>query len=239
MTDADDIPTGGPESDEVLAAEFALRLLDGPEAEAAQRRVLTDRAFAERVARWNSEFADLADEVSPVAPSAATRQALLDRMFGDPLRRGAGRGAGLWRALGLVSTAVAVALAVALFTGVGGPGRLGVNGAPVYISEVTSADGAYRYLAFIDASADTVRILRTAGDVPAGRSLELWGVAPGGAPVSLGVLPVDARAAVPVPEGLRAEAEGLVLAVSDEPEGGSPTGQPTGPVVASGEAVGI
>ncbi len=239
MTDADDIPTGGPEGDEVLAAEFALRLLDGAEAEAAQRRVLTDRDFADRVARWNSEFADLAEEVSPVAPSATTRRALLDRMFGDRAPARAGRGAGLWRALGLVSTAVAAALAVALFTGAGGPGRLGVNGAPVYISEVTSADGTYRYLAFIDASADTVRILRTAGGATDGRSLQLWGVAPGAAPVSLGVLPVDARAAVPVPEGLRAQAEGLVLAVSDEPEGGSPTGQPTGTVVASGEAIGL
>jgi anti-sigma-K factor RskA len=41
--------------------------------------------------------------------------------------------------------------------------------------------------------------------------------------------------ALPLPEALRGTVAGLVLAVSDEPPGGSPTGAPTGAVLAVGQ----
>ena len=55
-------------------------------------------------------------------------------------------------------------------------------------------------------------------------------------PVSMGVVPVGATISVVVTPELRAKlAQGAVLAISLEPSGGSPTGQPTGPVVAAGD----
>lgn len=52
------------------AGEYALRILD-PEAEAAARAEATrDPAFGAEVDRWNSRLSRLADEVSPVEPSA-------------------------------------------------------------------------------------------------------------------------------------------------------------------------
>jgi anti-sigma-K factor RskA len=52
----------------------------------------------------------------------------------------------------------------------------------------------------------------------------------------MGVIPPGPSAHIEVsPEARRKFATGAVLAVSLEPTGGSPTGQPTGPVVAAGD----
>jgi anti-sigma-K factor RskA len=68
-----------------------------------------------------------------------------------------------------------------------------------------------------------------------GRTPELWVIPADGKPRSLGVVPEKAAAAMTVPPEHRAMlAEGVTLAVSLEPEGGSPTGAPTGPVVMTG-----
>jgi len=48
-------------------------------------------------------------------------------------------------------------------------------------------------------------------------------------------LPADGAVRLPIPDNLRALANAnSVFAVSLEPQGGSPTGLPTGPVVAQG-----
>ncbi len=78
------------------------------------------------------------------------------------------------------------------------------------------------------ADEDTLRIINVAGTVPEGRSYELWLIAGDAAPVSLGLLPRDGQVDLPRPPGL---VTGAVIAVSDEPLGGSPTGAPTGAVL--------
>jgi len=66
------------------------------------------------------------------------------------------------------------------------------------------------------------------------RSAELWVIAGDGVPHSLGLLPAGGGR-MPVSSANRARlAAGATLAVSLEPIGGSPTGLPTGPVVATG-----
>jgi anti-sigma-K factor RskA len=67
---------------------------------------------------------------------------------------------------------------------------------------------------------------------PPGRDYELWALPKGGTPVSLGVLPskgTSRRALSPIQQS--ALANSTQLAVSLEPFGGSPTGQPTGTIV--------
>ena len=67
-----------------------------------------------------------------------------------------------------------------------------------------------------------------------GRSPELWLLPTGGKPWALGV--VSFTRAVRMTAPMRMGGAGrLALAISIEPLGGSPTGQPTGPVVATGE----
>jgi anti-sigma-K factor RskA len=65
---------------------------------------------------------------------------------------------------------------------------------------------------------------------PNERVFELWAIAPGNArPRSLGVIPVNGELKLSrLPPDL---GDGVTLAISVEPLGGSPTQQPTGPVV--------
>jgi anti-sigma-K factor RskA len=69
--------------------------------------------------------------------------------------------------------------------------------------------------------------------IPQGKSAQLWAIVGTAAPRPLGLfheagtrVEADARSATPM-------APGTTFAISLEPIGGSPTGAPTGPVVAS------
>lgn len=76
-----------------------------------------------------------------------------------------------------------------------------------------------------------------AASVPTDRDLELWSIAGGNAPRSLGVIHLkDGQAQLPnaVAELL---AKDSILAISLEPTGGSPTGAPTGAVLYTGAVV--
>jgi anti-sigma-K factor RskA len=64
----------------------------------------------------------------------------------------------------------------------------------------------------------------------AGRDYELWALPSGGKPVSLGLLPQLGRARLTLEATRAALLAAGGLAVSVEPMGGSPTGQPTGEV---------
>ncbi len=71
-------------------------------------------------------------------------------------------------------------------------------------------------------------------------SLELWAIPAEGKPVSLGVIPAGGKGRVALSEEQHALlGKPIALAVSLEPEGGSPTGQPTGPVLYQGALAGL
>ncbi|MCP3878759.1 MAG: hypothetical protein GY701_10270, partial [Sulfitobacter sp.] len=79
-----------------------------------------------------------------------------------------------------------------------------------------------------------IALRRVSGAANEGRVLELWAILPDQAPVSLGVLPDSETTRILVPAELRSQAAQITLAISDEPVGGSPTGAPTGDVLAAG-----
>jgi anti-sigma-K factor RskA len=67
------------------------------------------------------------------------------------------------------------------------------------------------------------------------RSMELWLIPEGGKPASLGLIAAGQPVQLNVPPNLLPlVGSGATLAVSLEPPGGSPTGQPTGEVIAHG-----
>lgn len=226
MSDETHTDDGG--GDAALAGEFALGLLEGDELRAARVRMLTDRAFAMQVAAWQEDLALLAEEIEPVAPPALAGKALEQRLFGAER---AAPGVGLWKALtGLASVAAAAFAFLAFVPQTTAPPAL-------FVSDIVAQDGSLGVLAVIDATAHTVRLTRTAGTAREGRTLELWGIpADGSPPVSFGVMPETETAEFLVPDALLGKAVGLTLAISDEPAGGSPTGQPTGDILATGPA---
>jgi anti-sigma-K factor RskA len=79
--------------------------------------------------------------------------------------------------------------------------------------------------------------VRLAGAVtiPARRAAELWAIGADATPRSLGVLSAGDAPRLTIAAARRAQlARGVPLAISVEPLGGSPTGSPTGPVIATG-----
>lgn len=108
--------------------------------------------------------------------------------------------------------------------------------AQTYVAELTDDLDTFVVQARFDSASNQLDLTRTSGGPREARALEMWLVAGDNAPVSLGVWPKgQANAVLDIPADLALQMAGGVLAVSDEPEGGSPTGAPTGDVLAVGQ----
>ncbi|HEY9039921.1 MAG TPA: anti-sigma factor [Roseovarius sp.] len=217
------------DADRVLAGEYALGLLSPAEAADFEARMARQPHLRALYAGWAEDLAGLTDGIPEAAPPAALKPRIDADLFGAaPRRPFAG-----WRGLGwLVGGAVAAAIAVllAVNTGMLGP----QPDVPGYTADIAAEDGSLVLVASFDAVDGTLSIERLAGAAPVGRALELWLIAGENPPVSLGVLPEDGPARLNVAEGLRGQMTGGLLAITDEPPGGSPTGAPTGSVLAAG-----
>lgn len=232
MTDHD----GNEKSDDILAAEFVLGVLSRDERDRFAERMEEEPGLKERVRFWTENLAPMAEETAPVTPPAAAFQGIEDRLF--PTRQsGAGWWSSLpfWRGLAVASMA---ALVVAAVYFVSLP-SLRDQGGQSYVARISGETNTVQMVAFINEDRGRLTVSRTVGVPAQGRDFELWLIEGGNDPVSLGVLPADSVATLAVPDTFKSRLSGAVLAVSDEPLGGSPTGQPTGSVLATGNIVEI
>ena len=215
------------EEDRILAGEFALGLLPQDEARAFAVRLEHEPELRALYAQWAEDFAAMTDTIPEETPPPSVQMAIEARLFPSP------RKPGFFERFGLAGIAVAV-LALLLFFSFDrfdiGPGA---PTDPVYIADIAASDTSLLVEATYDADG-TLYLQRSAGQARQGRVLELWLIAGDAPPVSLGVLPKAERTSLIVDETLRGLLNGGVLAISDEPLGGSPTGQPTGDVLATG-----
>ena len=231
----DQIPAN--EGDDLVAAEYVLGVLPLAEREATTRRIETDPAFARLVDAWQVRLTSLSAAYADVTPPAGTKTAIDRRLFSTAASPAATSGSvwsslALWRGLtlaALVAFAVAIALPYA-----GGPA---LKPAEQRLVASLADDGTdVRYLAVYDAARHEIGLSQVAGERGQGRDFELWVIEGQNAPRSLGVIPVGDNVRVSVAAAVgRAVATGSVFAISVEPQGGSPTGAPTGPVVAAGD----
>lgn len=221
---------------EHLAAEYALGLLEGAELLEARRLLASGPAFAAEVNGWDARLAPLLDELSDVAPSsdlwprieAALAEASPEAEI-VVLRRRVRR----WRLGAGIAAAAAVVLALISLPPRGPNVVPQAPEAPLMASLAIGPAAPRIGVAWLP---ERRELLVSAAGVPADRAhdRQLWLVPKNGAPRSLGVVRPDAAARVTVaPELAVLLGEGATLAVSQEPPGGSPTGLPTGPVVAT------
>lgn len=232
-----------------LAAEYALGVLDGADLADARRKLARDADFRAEVGDWSAKLAPLLDEVEPVDAPAGLWQRISDAIGGttrdaandNPVDLRRSRNG--WRAATAGMTALAAALGIVL---VGRPAQAPLP-VPAPAPQPVPASGPPMVAMVGDdagtkivANWDPVQkrlVLAVAGDMPADpvHSHELWVIPDGGDPTSLGTMPsgkmMHLDLANTLAELLR---QGATIAVSVEPKGGSPTGSPTGPVVASG-----
>lgn len=235
------VDDNGPEpgGEDILAGEYVLGTLPADERAAASRRIDAEPAFARLVDQWEVWFAPVAATAyAPVEVPAAVKTAIDRRLFANgPANQSAQApaAAGFWSSLALWRTLAVAALAV-LAAYIALPYLSPPAQAPQLIASL-SADGSdVRYLAVYDASRNEVALSHVSGERGDGRDFELWMIEGQNAPVSMGVIPSGETVQLAVAPATRAKlASGAILAVSSEPAGGSPTGQPTGPVVAAGD----
>jgi len=115
------------------------------------------------------------------------------------------------------------------------PTPIPTQAVPDMVASIAGDDGKTAFMANIDSQRGKIMMVPVAANIPADKVPELWLIAPGSAPQSLGVLDPTRAHSVDIPETMRsAFAPDALVAISLEPQGGSPTGQPTGPVIAKG-----
>lgn len=232
--------TDTPETEDELplAAEFVLGLVQGPERVALERRRRDDYRFAQEVDFWEARLGPLADEIAPAEVPPHVWERIAEEVGHKPVplaarpaeRSGLWNSLAFWRSLGIATSALAAACLVFLFTTPASP-------PPSLVATLTLTDGSSAFMATVDRTTGKV-MLMPAADMPAppDHTHELWLVPVGGTPQSLGTFVADEPVLVEMPEQVMPHAgPEATLAISVEPMGGSKTGAPTGPVVASGK----
>ncbi len=204
------------EESDLLAAEYVLGTLPLAEREAAATRLRRDTHFALAVARWETRLENLNSGFAE-APAPDLLPKIEARLFGTPAPK-----TPFWKGwFAGAAAAAALGLAVLVFW----------PPTPTPYTPLTTlaAEGsALRYEVAL--RGEELRVARLAGPAAeAGRVHELWLIVGDAAPVSLGLIEGDE---VTLPASTFGA--GMVLAISLEPTGGSPTGAPTGPVLVTG-----
>ncbi|MGE7370719.1 anti-sigma factor [Neorhizobium sp. NPDC001467] len=220
--------------DQVIAGEYVLGVLSLEERRNVEARMARDTVFAAMVGRWSENLSSFDDDYDPATPRAGLYPRIEARLFPKTPKRGlagAWSSVALWRAM--------TALSLLLLAGTVVVQNLPVGTRPQAQPLVAQLSGEGNAISLVASySADSGRLSLT--PVAAGpsdqRSLELWMISGNDPAASLGVLPQSGEGEIEVPPEMRSRiAAGITLAVSLEPYGGSPTGQPTGPVLALGQ----
>lgn len=228
--------------DDLLAAELALRLLDGDALAAARDREARDPAFAAAVASWNEALAPLLDGAD-VAPDAGvwTRIATsLALQRPDTNVVALGRKVRFWRTATAGLTALAASFAIilgvrALDSAPPATAPAATSGETLIATVVPEGAPAMAVIAFERTSKSLIVTPAALTPVP-GRSHELWVVPATGDPRSLGLIAPGAARRIALADDLAGLfGSQATLAISAEQEGGSRTGSPGGPIVATGK----
>ena len=234
MTDTDNIDD--------LAAEFALGTLDANERASVAFRRARDPVLAAAIEAWEARLAPLNEQVAPVAPSPLLKEKIAERIrqvefvgispsnIIDLQQRVA-----RWRSAALGATALAACLAGFIVV------REAVQPAAPksYVAVLQKDAQSPAFLMTVDIDSRTFTVRSVAAERQTGKSYELWLVnAKLGAPKSLGVVGDKPFSTNPTLASYTSgDIQDATYAVSVEPEGGSPTGVPTGPVVFAGKLV--
>jgi anti-sigma-K factor RskA len=258
MSGPEDTPEGGApqeplRDDPMIAAEWALGLLEGEELLAARGKYATDPDFAWRKEWWDDWFAPLTDAIPGAEPSERVWDGIAARVAAQHVATATTSASESpatnvvtlearvrrWQWVSaLTSAAAAVALALFVFA----PGRSPVEApsqlataAPLVATVPIGETGLRLDVTYIPESEKMLvaAIGLTADGV---HDHELWLVPADGSPLqSLGVVAPGEVRAMTLPASVTAKlGDGASLVLTREPIGGKPEGVDAGPVVAEG-----
>ena len=223
---------------EALAGEYVLGTLTTEERRAAEARYAADAGFRQAVSEWEDRLQPLADSAGEVPLPAAVLERIEARIGAETtpvagadgnvvvLRRQVRR----WRITSaIVGAAAAVLAGVVVVEQIRPPARSQSE----FVAVLTSEGASPAFVATVNTVKGTISVRQVVPSPPGDKSYELWAVEPDAVPVSLGVFDDGTS----LSRGLEYAPQGLTLAVTLEPKGGSPTGVATGPIVFSGQLV--
>lgn len=235
------------EDKDMLAAQFAMGLLEPGETARVERMLIDDPEFAALHQMWRERLSEIdatapahpagdalwgrisaslsADRARAVAPARLDAPGMAERL------RSLWASLGFWRSAGLTAALASIVLTIGL-------GLMWREAArqPVLVAVLLTQ--ANEPGAIVNVHADGRAELVPLGDIPVppGRALQVWTLwdrARG--PVSIGLsrsarrLPLDIKA-------LPRTTPTQLFEITLEPENGSPTGRPTGPILMKGNA---
>lgn len=216
------------DDDDLLAAEFALGLLDPDEAATVQARARTDAPLSLRIAWWRDQLAPLADEAATPPPGHLWR-AIESRLSVNDNPADAAR-PWKWATGGLGALAAALLVVV----GTQKPATVPQIPPAPMVAALAGQSGAVVAVSY-DSASGRMMIAPTVLD-PGRGDAELWIIPEGGKPVSMGIVNAHASEVHMVPMPHRPLMRpGATFAITQEAKGGSPTGQAQGPIIASGK----
>jgi anti-sigma-K factor RskA len=237
---------GTPEERTVACAEFVLGTLDDADLVEFREALILDASLQDEVGFWQDRLMGLSRSIGPVEPSdevwqridAAIATAPAGTVPSEPKRRPypprSGGAIRFWDRLAFWQGLSGLAVAAVLLLGLLFVMRSGSSPEASYVAVLQTGDRQLAWIVKAEA-AGPLRIVPVGdpGPVPAGKTWELWTKGKdAAAPTSLGLLRAGAaeipRAALPY------LGEEQLFEVTLEPEGGSPTGRPTGQVLALG-----
>ena len=230
---SEDDTIGPAEGASVVAAEYVLGVLGAQERREVERRLAQDPALAAEVAVWEERLGGLADAVAPVAPPA-TAWSRIEASIAAAAERPASlwQSLSFWRGFGIASATLAAASIAAL-------AYLGLVPGPraPLMATLGGASGQPNFVAAVTASGNSLVVVPASLLTNDPRAIELWLIPAGESrPRSLGLIHPGEPIRLEIPPDLAGRlTSDATLAVSLEPPGGSPTGLPTGPVIASGK----
>ena len=236
--------------DQAVLDRLAGDYLTGGLSAAAGRRAfrLMDEspAFRAAVSGWRTRLdRGLLDSQRIGTPSDAVWKAIQARIAAaqtaprdaQPLpRHHGGVGTLIWRRLALGAGAVAMAALTLTVTLLLRPVERAAPAKAQVVAMLQTSSGAVGAVLMVQTDGRFSFTALEGVSPPAGRRFQLWLLPRRGAPISLGVAE-SGRGQYALPGAAQAALKQAArFAVSVEPPGGSPTGQPTGPVVMVGEA---
>ncbi len=222
--------------DPQLQARLAAQYVSGAMRGGARRRfenlMAADASLRREVRQWEDDIYPLAWSLPPVVPPRRVWRAIQTRTCRSASVFSWGwNGVYSWR---LLSGMLALMLVAGVFLY---PMQVD-RAAHAQLLAVLQSPQA-RAMLVVRAGSDGVlhvRALENLASVAGDRALELWAIPAGQKPQSLGLVAVGEATALVRSRGLAGVDQ---LAISLEPPGGSPTGQPTGAIVMSGKVLEI
>ena len=223
-----------------LASEYVLGTLEAPERSEVEQRLPRDAALRDAVDAWEMRLLPLTALVPPEDPSPQLWPRIASTLFTPKAIKQAGgwqawwNSLAFWRILAGGGMAAAAALAVTVSMqqqAPAGPGYLVVlvapqDKAPGWIVQASNKN-----------SSDLSLIPLGPTTVPQQKSLQFWTKGKDwGAPVSLGLVQPGQTLKLKLDKLPPMQAEQL-FEITLEPQAGSPTGRPTGPILYIGRAV--